>query len=143
MPVHLESHTPEIEIDPNTTKGRIIAFLYQNPEFGFKPVEIQEELEIPNGTATGTLTRLYNEGKIGKTQDSYYHALENEEDMHRFAAAFDQLTRLTERHQESPRIKNATQTKSREEQLAELTDTPSEEELESEIAAIERESNEE
>lgn len=137
MPVHLDTHTPELEIDPGTTKGRIIAFLYQTPEFGYKPVEIQEELKIPKGTATGTLTRLYDEGYIGKTKDSYYHALEGQEELRRFASSYDQLTRLTARHTDAPTTEDATQTKSREQQLAETADTPSEEEIESEIGEIE------
>jgi len=137
MPVHLETHTPELEIDPSTTKGRIIAFLYQNPEFGYKPVEIQKELEIPKGTATGTLTRLYHEDYIGKTKDSYYYALEGQEELRRFASSYTQLTHLTARHTDVPSIKDATQTKPREQQLAETVDTPSEEEIEAEIADIE------
>lgn len=136
MPVYLETHTPELEIDPGTTKGRLIAFLYQNPEFGYKPVEIQEELKIPKGTATGTLARLYDEGHIGKTQDSFYHALEDQEELRRFAASVAQLSRLTERHTDAPSIEAATQTKPREQQVAETT-SPTADEIESELTELE------
>lgn len=136
MPVYLETHTPELDIDPGTTKGRIIAFLYQNPQFGYKPVEIQEELKIPKGTATGTLARLYDEGYIGRTQDSFYHALEDQEELRRYAASVAQLSRLTERHSDAPAIEDATQTKPREQQLAE-TASPTPEAIESELAELE------
>lgn len=136
MPVYLETHSPELDIDPGTTKGRIIAFLYQNPQFGYKPVEIQEELKIPKGTATGTLARLHNEGYIGRTQDSFYHALKDQEELRRYAASVAQLSRLTERHSDAPSIEDATQTKPREQQLAE-TESPTEEAIESELAELE------
>lgn len=136
MPVYLETHTPELEIDPTTTKGRILAFLYQNPEFGYKPAEIQEELDIPHGTATTTLSRLLDEDYIGKTPDSYYHALQERTDLKRYAAAHAQLDRLSERFSDSPPIE-ATQTMSREDQLAQTDEDPSEETVEAELNALE------
>lgn len=94
MPVHLDTHNPDIDLTPGTTKSDIVAFLYENPEFGYKPAEIKEHLDIPHGTATTTLTRLHEQGYIGKTKDSYYHALENREDLRRYVASLDQLERL-------------------------------------------------
>lgn len=136
MPVHLDTHTPEIEIDPGTTKGRILAFLYRNPEFGYKPAEIQEELDVPHGTATTTLARLFSEGYVGKTPDSYYHALEDRTDLERYANSYAQLTRLTSRFSDSPPVE-ATQTMSREDQLAEVeASTPTAETVEAELAAL-------
>lgn len=136
MPVHLDSHTPELEIDPTTTKGQILAFLYQNPEFGYKPAEIQDELDIPHGTATTTLSRLYAEDYIGKTPDSYYHALEERTDLKRYANSYAQLTRLTERFSDSPSVE-ATQTMPRVEQLAEADESkPAEETIEAEIETL-------
>lgn len=94
MPVHLESHTPAINLEPGTTKSDIVAFLYRNPELGFRPSEIRDELGIPRGTATTTLNRLHEEGYVGKTPDSYYHALSDHEGVRRYVASLDQLHRM-------------------------------------------------
>jgi DNA-binding MarR family transcriptional regulator len=94
MPVHLDTHTPEADLIPGTTKSDIVAFLYDNPEYGYKPAEVKEHLGIPHGTATTTLKRLHEEGYLGKTDDSYYHALDTREDLRRYVAALDQLHRM-------------------------------------------------
>jgi hypothetical protein len=94
MPVHLDTHEPDIDLTPGTTKSDLVAFLYNNPEYGYKPSELREELDIPHGTATTTLKRLHEAGYIGKTEDSYYHALENREPLRRYVAGLDQLDRM-------------------------------------------------
>jgi DNA-binding MarR family transcriptional regulator len=94
MPVHLDTHTPEADLIPGTTKSDIVAFLYDTPEYGYKPAEVKAHLDIPHGTATTTLKRLHEEGYLGKTDDSYYHALDNREDLRRYVAALDQLHRM-------------------------------------------------
>ena len=96
MPVHLDTHEPDVELTPGTAKSDIIAFLYDNTELGFKPKELEDHLELPHGTVTTTLTRLYNDGFIGKTRDSHYHALDHREDLHRYVASLDQLERMFE-----------------------------------------------
>lgn len=139
MPIHLDSHTPELDIDPNTTKGHIIAFLYQHAEFGYKPAEIQEELDIPHGTATTTLARLLESGYIGKTPDSYYHAREDREDLKRYASSYEQLTRLTARYEDSPPV-DPTQAQSRDAELEAGGETePAAETIEAELDALENE----
>lgn len=135
MPVHLETHTPELDIDPTTSKGRILAFLYRNPEFGYKPAEIQDALDIPHGTATTTLSRLYAADLVGKTTDSYYHALPERPELERFAASVEQARRLSERFSEHPPVE-AKQTMSREEQLEEVSSEPDEETVEAELANL-------
>lgn len=116
MPVHLDTHDPDLDLDPTTTRGRIVAFLYQHPDLGFRPSELQAALDIPHGTATTTVARLQEDGYVGKTPDSYYHALPGRDELRRFAAAFEQAARLTERFGERPTVE-ATQTTSRDEQL--------------------------
>lgn len=81
MPVHLDTHTPDVDLTPGTTKSDIVAFLYENPEYGYKPLEVKEQLGIPHGTATTTLKRLHEESYIGKTDDGWYHALDHREDL--------------------------------------------------------------
>jgi hypothetical protein len=94
MPVYLDTHDPDIDLTPGTTKSDIVAFLYNNPDYGYKPAEVREHLDIPHGTATATLKRLHETGCLGKTDDSYYHALDHREDLRRYVAGLDQLDRM-------------------------------------------------
>lgn len=94
MPVHLDTHEPEVDLMPGTAKSDIVVFLYSHPEFGFKPKELEDHLDLPHGTVTTTLTRLYDRGFIGKTTDSHYHALEHRKDLHRYVSSPDQVQRM-------------------------------------------------
>lgn len=94
MPVHLDTHNPEIDLTPGTTKSDIVAMLYSNPEYGYRPAEVRDHLDIPDGTATTTLKRLYDQGYVDKTADGHYHALEHREDLRRYVAGLDQLERM-------------------------------------------------
>ena len=96
MPVPLDTHDPDINLTPGTTKSDIVAYLYNNPEYGYKPAEIREHLDIPHGTVTTTLTRLHDQGLIGKTTDSHYHALEHREDLRRYVGSLEELERMFE-----------------------------------------------
>lgn len=101
MPVDLRTHDPsdDVHIDPRTNKAAIIRLLYTNPNYGFTPSEIHDRLnDIPKGSVTGTLTRLLNEGDIGKTADGYYHALESRDDLRRFVRGLVQIQDLTDRY---------------------------------------------
>jgi len=62
MPVRLKYHDSDINLRPGTTKSDIVAYLYQNPEWGYSPQDLKETLDIPRGTATTTLKRLYDDG---------------------------------------------------------------------------------
>lgn len=100
MPVHLDTHEPDVDLTPGTAKSDIVAFLYSQPEFGFKPKELEDELDLPHGTVTTTLTRLYDQGFVGKTADSHYHALEHREDLYRYVSSLDQVQRMFEEEYE-------------------------------------------
>lgn len=102
MPVHLDTHEPDPDLTPGTTRSDIVAFLYRNSELGYRPSEIHEELGIPKGTATTTLIRLHEGGFLGKTEDSYYHALEEREDLRRYVAGLDQMDRMTRELEADP-----------------------------------------
>ena len=132
MPVHLDSHDPEIDLTPGTTKSDIVAFLYSNPQYGYRPNEITTELDIPHGTTTTTLTRLHEEGYIGKTEDSYYYALENREDLRRYVASLDQLDRMFTQPSEKAAPEPHQSEQSADEDIAEA-------ELEAELDDLERE----
>lgn len=101
MPVRLEDHDPEIELRPGTTKSDIVAHLYRNPEWGYSPQEIKEILDIPRGTATTTLKRLYDEDVLGKTDDGYYYARDEREDVRRYVSSLDQVHRMFGHHRDA------------------------------------------
>lgn len=94
MPINLETHDPDVTLTPGTTKSDIVMYLYQHPELGFRPAEIRDTLDVPRGTVTTTLKRLYEDDYVGKTEDGYYYALSHREDLHRYVASHEQLTRL-------------------------------------------------
>jgi len=50
MPIRLDTYEPDIELLPGTAKSDIIAFLYDNPELGFRPKELVDHLELPTTT---------------------------------------------------------------------------------------------
>ncbi|NUE02265.1 MarR family transcriptional regulator [Halorubraceae archaeon YAN] len=101
MPVYLNQHDPELDLRPGTTKSDIVAHLYQNPEWGFSPKDIDERLGIPRGTATTTLLRLYEEEYVGKTDDGYYHALSDRDDLQRYVANLEQVNRMFAHHRDT------------------------------------------
>ena len=101
MPVRLEDHDPEIDLRPGTTKSEIVAYLYRNPEWGYSPQEIKEALDIPRGTATTTLKRLYDDDYLGKTDDGYYYALSEREDVRRYVTSLDQVHRMFGHHRDA------------------------------------------
>lgn len=94
MPVRMDTHQPEIDLTPGTTKSEIVCLLYENRGLGYRPSEVRDALEIPDGTATTTLSRLVDEGYVGKTADGLYYALDERDDLGRYAAARDQTERL-------------------------------------------------
>lgn len=129
MPVLLENHDPEINLRPGTTKSAIVAYLYQNPEWGYSPQDIQEALDIPRGTATTTLKRLYDDDYIGKTDDGYYHALSERKDIRRYVSSLNQVHRMFSHH----RDEDATP----EEPERQIGEGRTDEELEAELAELE------
>lgn len=100
MPILLEDHDAEIDLRPGTTKSDIVAYLYQNPEWGYSPQDVKEALDIPRGTATTTLKRLYDDDYIGKTDDGYYHALGDRDDIRRYVANLNQAQRMFGHHRD-------------------------------------------
>lgn len=143
MPVDLRTHDPDegVDIDPGTNKAKIIKLLYGNPHLGYRPAEVHDRIDIPNGSVTTTLLRLHEGGHIGKTSDGYYHALETRDDLRRFAKSLVQVESLAARYSEDDLTpEDAEQTKSREEQLRVATeDAQTEDEIEAEIADLEAE----
>jgi len=99
--VRLEDHLPEVDLTPETRKSTIVAFLYRNDEYGYKPKAVHEELDIPHNTAKTTLRRLKQDKYIAQTEDGYYHARSDREDLYRYVGALDGLDRLFADHDDT------------------------------------------
>ncbi|WP_050033580.1 winged helix-turn-helix transcriptional regulator [Halorubrum halophilum] len=134
MPVLLENHDSELALRPGTTKLDIVKYLYQHPEWGYSPKDVTEALDIPRRTATTTLKRLYDDGYLGKTDDGYYHALGDREDIRRYVSSLNQTHRMFGHHRDgnvTPEIP--------EKQIGE---NRTDEELDAELEALADEMNE-
>ena len=134
MPVRLEDHDPELDLRPGTTKSDIVVHLYQNPEWGYSPQEIKEALDIPRGTATTTLGRLSDEGYVGKTDDGYYYALGEREDIRRYVSSLDQVDRMFGHHRDTDTTP--------EEPEKQIGEDRTDEELDAELTELEDDLNE-
>ncbi len=89
MPILLDKHQTQIDVEPGTIKSAILAYLYRNPELGFQPSEIGEELGIEQRRAAAVLTNLFKLGYLGKTADRYFHALEHRENLDEYVNGLD------------------------------------------------------
>ncbi|MGB9956453.1 MarR family transcriptional regulator [Haloferax prahovense] len=101
MPVPLKHHNAELSLRPGTTKSDLVAYLYQNSEWGYSPQELKEALDIPRGTATTTLKRLHDDDYIGKAHDGYYYALRERDDIRRYVSSLNQVDRLFGHHRDA------------------------------------------
>ena len=99
--VRLEDHSPEVGLTPDTRKSTIVEFLYRNDEYGYKPKAVHEELDIPHNTAKTTLRRLKKDEYIAQTEDGYYHARSDREDLYRYVGALDGLDRMFAEHDDT------------------------------------------
>lgn len=64
MPVDFENYTPTDLPDENTNGRRILEFLAENPELGYRPGELATQLSIPRGSIGTTLRRLEQRGFV-------------------------------------------------------------------------------
>lgn len=69
MPVDFREYSERSEgtgfaFDPDTHAYRILTFLAENPEQGYKPSKIAEETDIKPGSVRGTLKRLEDRGLV-------------------------------------------------------------------------------
>lgn len=128
MPVDLRKHDPEngISIRPDTNKAKIIKLLYRNTNLGYTPAEVRKYLDLPRGSSSTTLTRLCEEGLIGKTSDGLYHGFDHRADLRRFAQSLVSLDGLFHRYPEvgiSPEDIEQTGTPAKEELSSERLNT--------------------
>jgi Mn-dependent DtxR family transcriptional regulator len=64
MPVDFESYRPNDLPDENTNGRRILEFLAEHPEMGYRAGELAEELGIARGSVGTTLSRLEDRGFV-------------------------------------------------------------------------------
>ncbi|MFB6131866.1 MAG: PaaX domain-containing protein [Halanaeroarchaeum sp.] len=100
MPIDLRNHDPTdaITIRPDSNKAKIIKLLYQDTNLGYKPAEIRQTLDIARGSTSTTLSRLHDDGLIGKTSDGLYHGFDHRDDLRRFARSLVQLDAMFDRY---------------------------------------------
>jgi DNA-binding transcriptional ArsR family regulator len=53
-----------LPVDPESNAFQILQFLARRPKLGFKPSEIGEAVEIPEGSVSPTLARLEQRGLV-------------------------------------------------------------------------------
>ena len=64
MPVDFENYHPSDLPREDTHGRRILEHLAENPELGFRPTELADELDIPEGSVGTTLRRLEARGFV-------------------------------------------------------------------------------
>lgn len=64
MPVDFESYRPNDLPDEETNGRRILEFLADRPDLGFRAGEIAEALDVPRGSVGTTLSRLEERGFV-------------------------------------------------------------------------------
>lgn len=70
MPVEFEEYQERqaesggLPIDPDSNAYKILSFLAERPELGFKPSEIREHVDMPKGSLNPTLSRLEARGLV-------------------------------------------------------------------------------
>ena len=76
MPVNFENYHPSDLPREETHGRRILEYLADNPELGFRPTELADELDIPQGSVGTTLRRLESRGFVRHKGD--YWAINSE-----------------------------------------------------------------
>ena len=70
MPVDFDDYrtaredASDLPIDPDSNAYRILSFLAEHPDLGFKPSEIRTHVDVPKGSLSPTLARLEERGLV-------------------------------------------------------------------------------
>ncbi len=78
MPIDADmlDDSDDIPVDPDTNKGRILAFLAANPEQAYRPREVAEATGVNRNSVGTVLGRLRDDGLI--SSNGGYYAVEEE-----------------------------------------------------------------
>lgn len=70
MPVNFDEYRSnrreagDLPVDPGSNAYKVLSFLAEHAEYGFKPSEILERVDIPKGSVNPTLGRLEERGLV-------------------------------------------------------------------------------
>ena len=93
MPVVLDDHIPDPDLEPGTLRSDVVKLIYSNPELGFDADDVASDLGVADGDAKLALQELHEQNYVGRTADGYYYALDRE-DLHRYASSLRQVDRM-------------------------------------------------
>lgn len=66
-----------LPLDPGSNAFRVLSFLADHPDLGFKPSEIHEHVDIPKGSLNPTLSRLEERGLV-EHEPPYWSAADDD-----------------------------------------------------------------
>ena len=102
MPVEFDEykHTREtvdtLAIDPGSNAHKILSFLAQHPDLGFKPAEIAEEVDVQRGSLNPTLSRLADQGLV--EHEPPYWSVTDDDRLAAVGASMYSMAAFEERH---------------------------------------------
>jgi len=66
-----------LPVDPDSNAYKVLSFLAEHPELGFKPAEIHERIDISKGSLNPTLSRLEARGLV-EHEPPYWSAADDD-----------------------------------------------------------------
>lgn len=67
----------QAKIERGSEVAVVLAFLYANDEYGFKPGDLSQHVSVSTATAATVLDRLFRTDLIQQTADGYYYAFDD------------------------------------------------------------------
>lgn len=101
MPVNFDEYAAEqgeysVDVDPDTNAYRILSFLGDYPEQGFKPSEVAEEIDVKPGSVRVTLHRLEERGLVRHSEP--YWAIGEDDRLAAFVGTVSSLHAIEDRY---------------------------------------------
>lgn len=87
-----------LELPPDSVDAHLIELLYRDLERVYSQQELIDELDASAAKATNALARLHDEHLVKKASEGQYQALDDRDDLKRFAANMGQLRSLFDRY---------------------------------------------
>ena len=67
----------QAKVEPGSEAAVILAFMYANDEYGFRPDELSQHIPVTPATAAIVLDRLFRTDLVQQTADGYYYAFDD------------------------------------------------------------------
>lgn len=101
MPVEFDEYRAsrpddDLPVDPDSNAFRILQFLARTPSLGFKPSEIRDAVEIPEGSVNPTLSRLAERGLV--EHESPYWSVADDDRVAAVEGTVHTMAAFEERH---------------------------------------------